>query len=1116
MSSTETIPKNPRRKSAKEGYFSWLGPAIRSRRTLKTWFRCCVAVAVTMILLVDNSTSLSMGQAAFFAAIVAVMLPPTFALSVFIMAILTLLLGMLIGWAWGSAAMAAALSVRSSSLLAQQQQKLQSSLVPGEPIALQIQNQTFHGIFLDPRSSAVYGAFFFIGNFAMGAIRAYIPSLTLLGLFGSIVLDVMCTTGPLLPTAQYTIPKAFIIPTCYYVAVALASIVLIFPESLSHVWLTSFNEDFWTPILELLRLQAEALNAMPSDHEEWAEINNRGHELRQTLINGTDNLTKQIGLINLDTSLGRLGPADLRKINAELRSVMFRAGGLHSFSTFVNDTNIADEKEEKAAESKLSHGKANLPSADRYQILRQKVRKREIQHGHDLDSLVPILASSSMALRSTCESGVICVMDWFQECNTRRWSAFLSRSDKGKIEERRVKLEGQMQQLEEALDEFRSVQRVKLVEPYKKFFDPETKRLLKTPDDPDMFASKSLFICFVFLDTIDAFAERLIVMLKMVIELNTQRPRAKFWFPGRLAQVKKDITVNAYGNAAGPLSMGTSADPTAFDSPSNRSSSEAMRSEDYGDEAKEEVLTEPPREPTVYLHMWRKRNPDAFPPTTAFGKFFVRLSAVFRFLKSAEGIFALRLGIVSVALWIPAVCHSSAWFYYANKGLWALIMAQTGLALYAGDQIASLIVRFAGTLVGLVLGMVVWYIGAARGPGNPYGIVIASTVFIAPFLLARIAAPPAQLAFWIMIPVTIIFVAGYSWVNANQVIFANPGIGVALGWKRALLVLIGFTAAFIVMLFPNPISSRVLVRKALAASTGEFGIILAGEVEAFLAEEARARSGHLEKVEFVGNQELDETKVSAKEKRVRKIAKRVIAVATRLVELAPSLGTARYEPQLSGTWPHEQYQTLFHLQAQILTGLVLLITSFAKLDAKWCSILVHRTPFLNPNFLSDIFTTLSILSSSLMNGHPLPAYLPKLRDRLIYHEYHSGRRLNPSLGRIGLTKPRYESDSDEVNEDGASSAGSSEHQLDCSAGRVDGSSIGLEELTLDVLMDEQLPAHSTAVVALSSIISRIDEMAEIVRTLCGEATFAGYESLQRDYLDREERAYGSGLSAKMR
>ena len=66
----------------------------------------------------------------------------------------------------------------------------------------------------------------------------------------------------------------------------------------------------------------------------------------------------------------------------------------------------------------------------------------------------------------------------------------------------------------------------------------------------------------------------------------------------------------------------------------------------------------------------------------------------------------------------------------------------------------------------------------------------------------------------------------------------------------------------------------------MAGIVGETGNIFAGEVEAFLAEEARARHGDDTKVEFVGDKEdAVAGKVSLKERRVRKIAKRVIAVS---------------------------------------------------------------------------------------------------------------------------------------------------------------------------------------------------------------------------------------------
>lgn len=79
------------------------------------------------------------------------------------------------------------------------------------------------------------------------------------------------------------------------------------------------------------------------------------------------------------------------------------------------------------------------------------------------------------------------------------------------------------------------------------------------------------------------------------------------------------------------------------------------------------------------------------------------------------------------------------------------------------------------------------------------------------------------------------------------------------------------------MLFPRPTTSRTLVRRTLAGTIEELAHIFASEVEAVLAEEARARKGHFEKVAFVG--EYSEKKASAKEKRVRILSQRILAVA---------------------------------------------------------------------------------------------------------------------------------------------------------------------------------------------------------------------------------------------
>lgn len=94
------------------GFFAWAGPALRNKRMLKTWVRCVLVMAAAVVLLVDHATLQTMGcvliflewfrmvlmridcrLAGFFTMIVAVLLPPSLALSVFIMASMTILLG---------------------------------------------------------------------------------------------------------------------------------------------------------------------------------------------------------------------------------------------------------------------------------------------------------------------------------------------------------------------------------------------------------------------------------------------------------------------------------------------------------------------------------------------------------------------------------------------------------------------------------------------------------------------------------------------------------------------------------------------------------------------------------------------------------------------------------------------------------------------------------------------------------------------------------------------------------------------------------------------------------------------------------------------------------------
>ena len=218
-------------------------------------------------------------------------------------------------------------------------------------------------------------------------------------------------------------------------------------------------------------------------------------ELRTALTAGVEAVTGQLKLIDLDVSVGRLGPADLKRINAELKYIMFHAryvtrfstqclhltyldyivisSGLHAFHVFVADTNALEKAH--AEEEAL----ALVPSArsvNRFRALLAQIKAREVQHGHGLDNLVPILFAASAELRGSTEAALSGIIEWLQEANSHRLTGFIRKADKLAAEKRQQNLQQLLKDLQVALAEFKTSERIKLIRPYEKFFDPVTRR----------------------------------------------------------------------------------------------------------------------------------------------------------------------------------------------------------------------------------------------------------------------------------------------------------------------------------------------------------------------------------------------------------------------------------------------------------------------------------------------------------------------------------------------------------------------------------------------------------------------------------------------------------------
>ena len=255
-----------------------------------------------------------------------------------------------------------------------------------------------------------------------------------------------------------------------------------------------------------------------------------------------------------------------------------------------------------------------------------------------LEELFPILEESTRELRELLARGLEKTTEWLDLVNHSRWT------------KETPKLEVNTNYIRAALEAFRTEKQHALLEPFKYLFDTGGK--LNTVDPA---AARALFRCHVFTTSLIGFAGHVLELLEMLEEIERRCPRARLHWPAKFTQML------------------------------------AKAANEQEDTNPLEIGGEQPHEPKY------GKDADAEDPRDIFQQGGRKMYTLWGHLTSARGLFALKYGLVSVALWTPQVCKSSAFFIYGNRGLWALIMAQAGLGVYTGEQIASFLTRVVST-----------------------------------------------------------------------------------------------------------------------------------------------------------------------------------------------------------------------------------------------------------------------------------------------------------------------------------------------------------------------------------------------------------------------------------
>lgn len=1049
------------------------------------------------------------------------------AVSIFLFANLTIVVGCCLGWAWGAAGMAAALRARDQVFLAQQLQRTQSDVAGATNPEGEYQRIIFQGRFLDPKSSAVFGVFLCTGAYFAAVMQVKLPKLKIAAIFFCIVLDVLCTYGPLFPFQQYTLATIFLIPIGCSVAISLACSFLIFPRTLNYGWQLQLVKTMrlGQSILAVHR-DALARVASPSETDTPSEVEAQVEPKLRTMLAGFIGLAQalggQIGFLELEVAYGRLSAKDLSGLYTSLRQAGVKLLGLNAFLHLFEGVDLVDEnvQEPETKESLRQKGggsQGSIQLHETHQLLRYRkmILSAERKNHVELKTVLAILEEAARPPLEAADNSLSTMAAWFEESANRKRTY--------RHDEWVSKLKASIDSLEASCKVFVEQERFQLIRPYMHLFKKHEGGSFQSEKELEQYipaenraafrrGARPLYTSLVFAANLCVFTEGLIQLNRSVYELASKRPKNRLWFPTGLRKIG-NILVSKTANTGGAFRVNDGHAPEDADlseqsslSPSPSSSDDFSSSDtvagpehqgkrsDFDAEKGNESQDKQVKGKKRHTRSKAPKDADALAPTSSLHHIGRTLSAVFDFVWSPTGVYALKFSIVSFALWLPSVIPSSAGFVYLHRGLWALIMGQTGLAVLGGEFIFSLLSRVLGTGVGIVLGMLLWYISTGLGNGNPYGMAATCAVAFIPMMFMRVYAPPAVLVFSIMFNVTAVLVVGYSWIDSHLTVLANSGIGYDVAWRRGLLVLIGVAAAFIVTIFPRPASTRAMVRETFARNTTEIARLYSIVIEAWIV--VRENDGQSKSKVVVTDKRADEGSNDLSKSTTELLAdfrNRFVASQGTLAYLDQQIKMASLDFPIRGRWPKERYEELLAVQARMLESLSQLSSAITGLDEVWRLKTLQYTAILDPRIISEISMTLALVGQALKTGTPLPHAFQNLLETTLHFnsvahaiEFSIRRQQNEQGLTDGLAKGAA------MGQEGAKEERQGGNDLD---------------LSLTTLRDPQFMRHAAALMALIQFVRQIDRFKAIVSDLVGEVALPGFDRLKDTYDDRISRAF---------
>lgn len=904
----------------------WTLPPILNHfnpHDLKTVFRCWVAVWVCMLLIFIQPALQDLGLATFFAALVLMIVPPANVLSAYLLAGLTLLLGMCMGWAWGLVTMKAALAVRSDAETQQILAQLGEAAVArakqtGEDPASAAQILLHDGFTLDARITTVYFVMGLVFIYGLARLRFKNHKFVPMQLFGTIVTDLFMLIGPTLPSFTASLGQILVEPGAVGISVGMACSLLIFPHSTSYAVLSSMEK----VILRCETALAATRKGLAGQELSIGElVGAKGAQLGLYKA-----ILPLLAFLPLDFSRGRWNAEDVQALHAPVRETMAASLSLLDFHVSRIGTT---QREAELEEHHEKGGKGiGVHQMDESAALIHAMRAPE--NARIVEDTREAIKETMAGMLDVCSESVALAAKCINTVNTRRW---INQPKQSEFDELARELDDHIVQMQTTRESCIKNTTERVLETHADLFDASGNLTLAETSGPRLI--RGIVLSMVIEERIIGVSLGLEKLQQALLDLVNTRKVHRIWAPQRLRYAVSwlfDPTVSVA--FAGPTDI-------PDEDPDNDSSGTTK-------EEKEESET-------VYIGPRRR------------GAFVRALTAALAWFGGPAGTYALRMVIVTFATTIPAVIPYSAGFFYREKGLWAVITAQTCMLVYMADFSMSLLCRGLGTVLGGTLGMVAWYVGSGSGPGNPYGLGASCAVFLLVVVWIRLFLPPRYMYASLMGGVTFVLVVGFSYDMHHIDQYGLPGLGWEAFWKRVVTVLLGFVASSVVQMLPKPPSATKHVCKSLAnvltTLSDHYALLLSG-----WGSDAGLHPEH-------GTSTAEKISLS---------------VAETLTSLDGSISLLGIEITL-GPFDAASLRDVQRLCMIINQTLGRLLALSSTLPANQQDRFALTSGFLDERVMGDIMSILGIVSLSLKTATPLPERLPVPMLRSFYDAWNVNR-----------------------------------------------------------------------------------------------------------------------------